>query len=99
LAVAAGVLPPLGPAITGGTLMALLASAGSGATVGTVVGGLVGLGVPEDEVAYYRTQYDAGRTLVTVKVDGRAAEVEDILRRQGGRVWTSGPRTGRGTGT
>ncbi len=93
LAVAVGFLPPLGPAIAGGTLMGLLASAGSGATVGTVVGGLVGLGVPEDEVAYYRTQYDAGRTLVAVRADARAREAEEILRRQGGRVWASGRGT------
>jgi hypothetical protein len=89
LAVAAGLLPPLGPLIAGGALVALLASAGAGATVGTLVGGLIGLGIPEDEATYYEDELKSGRTLVTVHVDeaefGQSADVREILARHNGR--------------
>jgi hypothetical protein len=89
LAVAAGLLPPLGPLIAGGALVALLASAGAGATVGTVVGGLIGLGIPEDEATYYEDELKSGRTLVTVHADddefGRSADASELLARHGGR--------------
>jgi len=83
LAVAAGLMQPLGPILAGGTLVALLASAGTGAAVGTVVGGLVGLGVPEDDAGYYDSEFQAGRTLVTVQADGRGQEASDIMQRYG----------------
>src|SRR5947209_8904781 len=67
LAVAAGLIPGVGPMIAGGTLMALLASAGTGAAVGTVLGALVGLGVPEEEAKYYDNEVRTGRTVITVR--------------------------------
>lgn len=84
-AVAAGLIPAIGPVIAGGTLVALLASAGAGATVGTVVGGLAGLGVPEDEARYYESEVGAGRVLVTV----RAADPDGagrILQAEGAKL-------------
>ena len=87
LAVAAGLMSPLGPAIAGGALVALLASAGAGATVGTVVGGLVGLGIPEDEAGHYAGEVDRGRVVVTVREgDGTDGLAADTLRRAGGTV-------------
>lgn len=83
LAVAAGLIPGVGPVIAGGMLMAMLASAGAGATVGTVVGGLIGLGVPEDEAGYYQDEVTSGRVLVSVEAAGRREEAIDILRRHG----------------
>jgi hypothetical protein len=83
LAVAAGLIPAIGPVIAGGTLMALIASAGAGATVGTVLGGLIGLGIPEDDAAYYDEEFRTGRTLVTVQAADRYAEAMAILRRYG----------------
>ncbi len=89
LAVAAALIPPIGPLIAGGALVALLASAGAGATVGTVVGGLIGLGIPEDEATYYEDELKTGRTLVTVHPDdgefGQSADAREILTRHGGR--------------
>jgi hypothetical protein len=89
LAVAAGLLPPIGPLIAGGALVALIASAGAGATVGTLVGGLIGLGIPEDEAGYYEDELKSGRTLVTVHTDegefGQAADARETLARHGGR--------------
>lgn len=86
VAVAAGLIPAVGPVIAGGTLMALLASAGAGAATGTVVGGLIGLGIPEDEAADYQTEVTAGRTLVTVSAGTRVSEALEILRRNDGVV-------------
>jgi hypothetical protein len=89
LAVAAGLIPAIGPLIAGGTLVALLASAGAGATVGTLVGGLIGLGIPEEEATYYEDEIKSGRVLVTVQVTddtfGKSADVQEILARHSGR--------------
>ncbi|MBX9581272.1 MAG: general stress protein, partial [Gemmataceae bacterium] len=86
LAVAAGLMSPLGPAIAGGALVSLLASAGAGAVVGTVAGGLVGLGIPEDEAGWYAGEVDAGRVVVTVREADEAGTATDTLRRAGGVV-------------
>ena len=94
LAVAAGLLTPVGPLIAGGALIALLASAGAGATVGTLVGGLVGLGVPEDDATYYEGEVHAGRYVVTVDAGNRAAEVKSLFNRYQGY-----DRTTAGTGS
>jgi hypothetical protein len=75
-AVAAGLMTPLGPAVAGGTLVALLASAGTGAAVGGVVGALAGLGVPEEDAKWYTSELEAGRVVVTV----RAARGDDARR-------------------
>lgn len=83
LAVAAGLIPGIGPVIAGGILASIFASAGGGAVVGTVLGGLVGLGVPEKEASYYDTEFQSGRTIVTVRADDRAEQVWGILIRHG----------------
>jgi hypothetical protein len=83
IAVAAGLIPGVGPVIAGGLLGGLLASAATGAVAGSVLGALIGLGVPEEEAAYYSDEFAAGRTLVTVRADDRAAEVHGVLRRFG----------------
>jgi hypothetical protein len=91
LAVAAGLIPAIGPVIAGGALTALIASAGAGATIGTVVGGLVGLGVPEDEAAYYEGEFKSGRTVVTVRAGDRRADAAAILTRYGGYDRSTAP--------
>jgi len=83
LGIAAAIFPPLG-VVAGGTLMAVLASAGAGAAVASLVGALVGLGIPEEEATFYEGEVKAGRTLVTVKADGRYDEVITIFRRHNG---------------
>ncbi len=83
IAVAAGLIPGVGPAVAGGILAGLLASAATGAVTGGILGALIGLGIPEEEAAYYQGEFTAGRVLVTVKVDGQAAQIRDVLRRHG----------------
>lgn len=94
LAVAAGLIPVIGPVIAGGALTALIASAGAGATVGTVLGGLVGLGVPETDAGYYEGEFTSGRTLVTVRAGGRATEARRIISQLGGYDRASGRTAG-----
>ncbi|MDB5308678.1 MAG: hypothetical protein JWO38_2880 [Gemmataceae bacterium] len=87
LAVAAGLISPLAPVVAGGALLALLASAGTGAAVGTVVGALCGLGIPEEDACWYAKELDAGRVVVTVHPDREDVEaVADTLRKCGAEV-------------
>jgi len=79
----AGVIPAIGPAIAGGTLAVILANAAGGAAVAGVLGALLGAGVPEEEAKFYNREFEAGRTIVTVRADGRSDEVINILRHHG----------------
>jgi len=83
LGIAAGVLPAIGPAIAGGILASVLASAAGAAAVGGVVGALIGLGIPEEEAKYYEGEFNAGRTIVTVRADSRYDEAQTIVSRYG----------------
>jgi len=83
-AVAALLIPGIGPAIAGGILVAVLGGAAIGAAAGGIVGALIGMGVPEEEAHYYEGEFHSGRTLVTVKADGRQQEATEILHRNGG---------------
>jgi hypothetical protein len=84
LGVAVGLLPAVGPVVVGGLLGSVLASAASGAAVAGILGALVGLGISTDEAKYYEREFNVGRTLVTVRADGREDEATLILRRNGG---------------
>jgi uncharacterized protein (TIGR02271 family) len=83
LGVLAGMVPVIGPAIAGGTLGVILSNAAAGAGIAGLVGALVGAGVPQHEAEYYDKEFEAGRIIVTVAVDGRADEAMAILRRNG----------------
>ena len=80
LGIAAGILPAIGPVIAGGILMAIAASAASGAAAGVIVGALTGLGVSDEESAYYDDEFKKGRTIIVVQTDTRAVEASEILR-------------------
>ena len=51
--------------------------------VGSLLGALTEMGVPEEDARYYETEFRSGRTLVTVRATGRANEALNILRRHG----------------
>ena len=80
---AAGALliPGIGPVVAGGILITALAGAAIGATTGGVIGAFVSMGLPEHDAHHYAREFEAGRTIVTVKTDGRQQEAFDILRR------------------
>src|SRR5919197_5408572 len=85
-ALATGLIPGIGPVIAGGLLAGIIGGAAVGAAGGGLLGGLVGsMGVPEEEARYYDEEFRAGRTLVTVKADGRYDEARSLLRRHGAR--------------
>jgi len=81
--VLAGAIPVIGPAIVAGTLGTVLTNAVAGAAVAGVVGALIGFGIPEEDARYYEGEVKAGRYLVTVEADGRAAEAWAVLDRHG----------------
>ncbi len=81
IAVVAGLMTPVGPLIAGGALISLLASAGTGATIGTLFGGLIGLGVSEEDASFYESEVQAGRYLVTVEAGRRTDEVRAVFNR------------------
>lgn len=72
-----------------GGLAGLAPGAAAGAVAGGLIGAFIGLGVPEEEAAYYQDQFQAGRFIVAVNSDGRYDEAADVLRRHGGRVGES----------
>jgi hypothetical protein len=85
LGIAAGVLPAIGPVIAGGLLAAIAASAASGAAAGVIVGSLVGLGVSDEEAAYYDEEFRKGRTIVVVQTDERPDLAATILQNRNSR--------------
>ncbi len=95
--VLSGVIPVIGPAIAGGTLGVILSNAAAGAGVGGLVGALVGAGIPEDEAHYYQGEFESGRTIVTVRADGRGDEAMAIFRRYGAYDMSTRPDDSAGT--
>jgi len=60
---------------------------------------LLGLGVPKDFASYYDQEYQAGRTVVSVRPDGREREALDILRNYGAYDYEQRTATNRTTTT
>lgn len=83
IGVAAGLLPAIGPVIAGGLLAAIAVSAGAGAATGLVVGAFVGLGVSDEEAAYYDEEFQKGRTIVVVQSDRSPDVAYRILNERG----------------
>jgi hypothetical protein len=54
------------------------------------VGNLIGAGIPEPEARYYREEWEAGRTVITVASGHRSREAITILRRHGSYDMLSG---------
>src|SRR5262249_43630566 len=78
-----------GPVITGSLLVSVLAGGAGGAAAR-----LIGLGIPEDEPRCYEEEFKPGRTLVTVKADGRYDEAVAVIRRGGGYDRTTAAEAG-----
>jgi len=97
LGIAAGLLPGIGPVIAGGILASVLASAAGTAAVGGIAGALIGLGIPESEANYYEEEFKGGRTIVTVRADGRFNEAEALLRRYGAYNRSNAPAAATAT--
>jgi hypothetical protein len=71
--------------VAAGPLVAALAGAGAGGAAGTVVGGLLGMGIPEHEAKLVEEELARGKVLLGVKAhDDRVDRVEEILEDTGG---------------
>lgn len=99
LGILAGVMPVIGPAIAGGALAAVLSSAAAGAAAAGLAGALVGMGIPKDEAEYYESEFQAGRTIVTVRAPGRETEARSVLQRFGAYDRSSAEMSGSTTGS
>jgi len=82
-ALAAGLIPGIGPVIAGGILTGVLGGAAAGAAAGGLIGALGGMGVPEEEAHHYNREFEAGRTIVTVRAGDRHDEARAIMQRFG----------------
>ena len=76
-------IPGVGPFIAAGAFATALGGAAIGAGVGAIAGALMGMGVPEEHAKYYEGEAKAGKTLVTVRADGRYDDAQRILRDHG----------------
>jgi uncharacterized protein (TIGR02271 family) len=55
-----------------------------------ILDSLTSLGIPQQEASYYNSEFEAGRTVVTVNTSDRQQEAFDILSRNGGYSATTG---------
>lgn len=78
-AVAAMLIPGIGPILAGG----LLAATFGGAAIGGIAGGFLGMGIPEHRARYYEQQFQAGRIILTVKAGKQQQQALEILRHNG----------------
>lgn len=76
-------IPGVGPFIAAGPIMAALGGAAVGTAAGGIIGGLVGLGIPEFEAKRYDAKIREGNILISVHTeDGKQKEVaKDIFKR------------------
>jgi len=99
LGIGALAIPGVGPFIAAGAFATALGGAAIGAGVGAIAGALVGMGVPQEEAEYYEGEVKSGRTLVTVRADGRYDEAQRILRDYDAYDIESGAPTAAATAT
>jgi hypothetical protein len=78
--IAAGVLPAIGPIIAGGILAAIAVSAAAGAAAGGLAGTMIGMGISDEEAAYYDAEFKDGKTIVVVESRDRAIEAYRVLQ-------------------
>lgn len=85
-AVAALLIPGIGPALAGGIIVTAIGGAAIGAVTGGLLGAFAGMGIPREEAHHYQRELEAGRVLVTVQANDQSAEALDILRQHGAQT-------------
>src|SRR5688572_15868382 len=61
LAVAASLIPGVGPILAGGVIAAFFGGAVAGTAVGGILGAMTGLGISEDEARFYEKHFNEGK--------------------------------------
>ena len=86
-------IPGLGPFIAAGPIIATLTGLAAGATVGGFTGGLIGLGIPEEQAKQYETHIRGGGALIAIHTENAAqqAKAESMLVNIGASKVTSSP--------
>ncbi len=89
-------IPGIGPFVAAGPVMALLAGVGVGGTVGTMVGALIGMGMPEYEAKRYEGRIRNGGILFSVHCDSSewVTRSKDILEKTGAEDIASASEAG-----
>jgi len=79
-------IPGLGPLIAAGPILAALAGVGAVGAVGGLIGGLVGMGLPEYEAKRFEGRIRQGGVLLSVHCDNDdwVKRAKDVLRQTGG---------------
>jgi len=67
-------IPGIGPFLAAGPILAGLSGLAIGAGAGGLVGGLIGLGIPEEEAMQYNEYLEDGYILVLVESNGKLDE-------------------------
>jgi len=78
-------IPGVGPFIAAGPIIGLLAGAGVGGAVGTIVGALIVMGIPEYEAKRYEGRIKEGGILLSVHCDSSdwVKRAKDLLKQTG----------------
>lgn len=78
-------IPGVGPFIAAGPIMAALSGAALAGAAGGIIGGLVGLGIPEYEAKLYDGKIRGGNVLISVHTDNsdQAGIAKDIYKNAG----------------
>jgi hypothetical protein len=78
-------IPGVGPFIAAGPLMAALAGVGIGGTLGTLIGAVFGMRMPEYEAKRYEGRIKAGGILISVHCDNSdwVTRARDLLSQAG----------------
>jgi len=86
-------IPGVGPFIAAGPIMAALGGAAVGTATGGMIGGLVGMGIPEFEAKRYDSKIRSGNILFSVHTeDGKRRDVaREIFKQYDADDISSGP--------
>jgi len=79
-------IPGVGPFIAAGPIMAALGGAAVVGAAGGIIGGLVGMGIPEYEAKLYDGKIRGGSALISVHTSNsdQVKSAKDIFEREGG---------------
>jgi len=89
IGISTGVLPSISPVIAGGSLVAIAASAVTGAAAAAGIGGaLNSVGLSEADAEFYEKEFSQGQMIVTVRTNSRTDEAECVLTQFNGTVRT-----------